>query len=405
MPARRPTRQRPALRTPLLLSALIGGMLGCMETARRQPEPSVDQARISAAMQQAVQRHEVAGAVTLVVDPDRILHLSAVGDSDLAAATPMHSDALFWIASMTKPITASVVMMLQEEGKLSVDEPVAKYIPEFADVKTPDGRPGNLTLRHLLTHTSGLSEVSADEGRNAHSLAELIPLFAHKPLQFVPGSKWQYCQTGLNTLGRIIEVVSGHSLPDELRDRLFAPLGMVDTTFYPTPEQLQRLAKSYQVSNGQLSLHPLPLPFDPAIPNRVPLANGGLFSTARDYGRFCQMILHQGMLDGHRYLTPSSVAQMTQVQTGDLATGFTPGNGWGFGWCVIRQPQGVSAALSPGSFGHGGAYGTQAWIDPVAKRAYVLLVQRSNFPNSDGSDIRRDFQDAAVAALAHPAAH
>jgi CubicO group peptidase (beta-lactamase class C family) len=128
--------------------------------------------------------------------------------------------------------------------------------------------------------------------------------------------------------------------------------------------------------------------------DRYPLANGGLFSTAEDYGKFARMILRGGELDGKRYLKEESVKQMTTVQSGDLKTGFTPGNGWGLAWCVIREPQGVTAAVSPGTFGHGGAYGTQAWIDPVKGRAYVMLVQRSNFANSDGSDLRKAFQEA-----------
>jgi CubicO group peptidase (beta-lactamase class C family) len=175
---------------------------------------------------------------------------------------------------------------------------------------------------------------------------------------------------------------------------------MADTTFYPTAAQQLRLAKPYQSKDGQLSASKLPAAFDPTISGRVPMANGGLFSTASDYGRFCQLILNHGTVDGRHYLSPASVSLMTSVQSGDLVTGFTPGNGWGFGWCVIRHPQGVSAALSPGSFGHGGAFGTQVWIDPVKELAYVLLVSRSNFPNSDGSDIRRDFHNAVAAALA-----
>jgi CubicO group peptidase (beta-lactamase class C family) len=138
----------------------------------------------------------------------------------------------------------------------------------------------------------------------------------------------------------------------------------------------------------------------PTSRDRFPAPNGGLFSTAPDYARFCRMVLRGGELDGKRYLKPETVKLMTTVQTDGLKTGFTPGNGWGLGWCVVREPQGVTATLSPGSFGHGGAYGTQAWIDPRAERVYILMVQRANFPNSDASEVRRGFQEAAAGASA-----
>ena len=184
--------------------------------------------------------------------------------------------------------------------------------------------------------------------------------------------------------------------------RLFGPLGMKDTTFYLTEEQLPRLATSYRrTDKGELEATEISILYGkaPTSRDRFPAANGGLFSTAPDYARFCQMILNGGELDGRRYLKPESVKLMTTVQTGDLKTGFTPGNGWGLGWCVVREPQGVTAMLSPGTFGHGGAYGTQAWIDPVKKRIYILMIQRADFPNSDASDVRRAFQEAASSAL------
>jgi CubicO group peptidase (beta-lactamase class C family) len=334
-----------------------------------------------------------------VATRDKVLHLSAVGQADIAAGTPMRTDAIGWIASMTKPVTATAILMLQDEGKLSVDDPVAKYIPQLAALKTADGKPGNLTLRHLLTHTSGMAEATAEESQAARTLADLIPCFASKPLKFEPGSKWQYCQSGINTLGRIVEVASGQSFPEFLEKRLFGPLGMKDTTFYPTPEQAARVAKAYKVADGKLEETAVKADYDYKRPDRVPTANGGLYSTAPDYVSFCQMILGQGSLDGKQYLKPESVKLMTTIQTGDLKTGFTDGNGWGLGWCVVRQPQGPTAALSPGTCGHGGAYGTQAWIDPVKQVIYVVMVQRSNFPNADGSDLRTVFQAKAAEAM------
>ena len=175
---------------------------------------------------------------------------------------------------------------------------------------------------------------------------------------------------------------------------------MKDTTFYPDEARLARLATSYRRTN-EGALEPAELYFlggkGLLDRNRYPRANGGLFSTAGDYGRFARMILRGGELDGRRYLGEEAVKSMTSVLSGDLRTGFTPGNGWGLGWCVVREPQGVTADLSPGSFGHGGAFGTQAWIDPVKGRACILMVQRANFPNSDASEVRRAFQRAAAA--------
>ena len=345
-------------------------------------------------MQGFVEAREIAGAVTLVGDKDTILHLSATGHADIDARRPMTTDALFWIASMTKPITATAVMMMQDAGKLSVDDPVSKYLPEFS------GDKAGITIKQCLIHSSGLSDLTVDEVRGITTLNQLVPLFTAKPLQFPPGTKWQYCQTGINAAGRVVEVVSGKSFQDFLQSELFDPLGMKDTGFYPDQEKSRRLAESYN-RNDDGRLVKTELRFlggmAPFSKDRYPLANGGLFSTAEDYFQFARMILNEGELDGKRYLKAESVRLMTSVQSGDLATGFTPGNAWGLGWCVVREPQGVSAALSPGSFGHGGAYGTQAWIDPVKNRVYLLMVQRANFSNSDASEVRREFQNTAVA--------
>ena len=362
---------------------------------------------VSTAMRECISRQEAAGVVTLVAKRDKVLHLEAAGLADIAAKAPMRTDSIFWVASMTKPITATAVLMLQDEGKLSVDDPLAKYLPELGDLKTADGTPAKLTLRHLLTHTSGMSEATGAQSKNAHSLADLIPCYVGKPLKFAPGSKWQYCQSGINCLGRIVEVVSGQSFPAFLQKRLFTPLGMKDTTFYLSAEQLPRLAKTYQRTNDTLQEDL----FDvsgrtSANPSRYPAPNGGLFSTASDYAKFCRMILGHGALDGKRYLKPESVKLMTTAQTGDLKTGFSPGNGWGLGWCVVREPQGITAILSVGTCGHGGAFGTQAWIDPVKQVVYVLMFQRVNFPtNSDESEVRRAFQVAAAGALGFGAEH
>jgi CubicO group peptidase (beta-lactamase class C family) len=355
--------------------------------------PVVDQ------MQRFIDAKEIAGSATLVASRDTILHLDAAGLADVESGRPMATDTIFWIASMTKPITATAVMMLQDEGKVSVDDAVEKHLPEFGGLKLPDGAPATLTIRHLLTHTSGLAEITRDQALAATTLAEVTRLYAAQPVRFEPGTEWAYCQSGINTAARIVEVASGMPFEQFLDRRLFGPLGMKDTTFYLTEEQAERLATSYRRSeDGQLESATISLLHGkgPTSRDRFPAANGGLFSTAQDYARFCQMILGGGEYGGQRFLSLDAIGQMTALQTGALQTGFTPGNGWGLGWCVVRQPQEVTAVLSPGSFGHGGAYGTQAWIDPQKERIYILMVQRANFPNSDASEVRKAFQAAAA---------
>jgi arylformamidase len=374
--------------------------------ADRDRPPTVS--AISVRLRQSIAAREVAGAVTLVATPDRILHLDATGNAGLNPDEAMRKDAIFWIASMSKPVLGTLLLMLQDEGLLSVDDPVEKYLPEFKGLKTADGKPARVTIRHLLTHTSGLGEITADQARDCKTLASVIPLYLAKPVGVTPGSKWVYCQSGINTGGRIAEVVTGEPLEKLLKRRLFDPLGMKDTTFYLTEKQLPRLAKSYQrTDKGDLKATEnfFLNGKSPTSRDRFPAPNGGLFSTASDYARFCQMVLRGGELAGKRYLKPETVKLMTTIQTTGLKTGFTPGNGWGLGWCVVREPQGITAMLSPGTFGHGGAYGTQAWIDPGTKRVYILMVQRANFPNSDASEVRKGFQHIAVTLLSEAQAH
>lgn len=349
-------------------------------------------------MKEAVARQEVPGVVSLVVTREGVIHHSATGFADAARKQPLATDGIFWIASMTKPITATAVMMMKEEGKLSIDDEVAKYIPELGALKTADGQPARITIKQLLTHTSGMGEATDAEAKAARTLADLIPAFASKPLTSAPGTKWRYCQSGINTLGRIVEVVSGQSLPEFMEARLFKPMGMVDTTFYPTPAQMPRVVTPAKLEQGKLVDAPWAFLYgrSPTDRERYPLANGGLFSTAADYARFAQMILNGGRLGQKRYVSEESVRLMSTIATGDLVTGFTPGNGWGLGWCVVRQPQGITALLSAGTFGHGGAYGTQAWLDPQRGVAIILMVQRSNFANSDASDIRKLLQDTVL---------
>lgn len=390
--------------TPLLSSFVTMALLASpLAAAPKLPG-------IGAAMETHIAQNEIAGAVTLVASKDKILHLEATGLADVASKKPMPTDAIFWIASMTKPVTGVAVLMLQEQGKLHVSDPVAKYLPEFANLKTPSGQPANLTITQILTHVSGLGEVPQDAARDASTLADLTAISLSQPMQYEPGAQWRYNQAGINTAGRIVEVVSGLSFDAFLAKNIFEPLGMKDTTFYPMGAQLERMVTPYKKddASGQLEAAPQRRGFGSR--NFPPLANGGLCSTAADYGRFAQMLLNGGSLNGKKFLGAETLKFLNTPQTPpDMPVGFFQndrwGNrgknyGWGIGTCVLKTPhEGVAEVLSPGSYGHGGAWGTQAWIDPVKGVAYIMLVARTNHPNSDGSDFRRDFQKAAATAL------
>ncbi len=365
---------------------------------------------IGAAMQAEVDAREISGAVTVVVTKNKVIHLETTGLADIAAKKPMQPDTLFWIASMTKPITAVSILMLQDDGKLKVTDSIAKYIPEFAGLKTPSGQTANLTIAQVLTHTSGLGEGDDDAKHRAHTLADLIPLYLAAPMQYEPGAKWEYTQSGINTAARIVEIISGMSFDAFVQKRILDPLGMKDTTFYFAKKPSAHLVVAYIKDKTTGELVPAPPHSDFGVIGHPPFGNGGLYSTGPDYARFCQMLLGGGVWHGKRYLSPEAMKLLTTVQTGDLPTGFFQSAqygqhgknyGWGIGTCILRAPHpGVAAMLSPGTFGHGGAWGTQAWIDPIRGVAYILMVQRSNFGNSDATVVRRAFQQAAADALA-----
>jgi CubicO group peptidase (beta-lactamase class C family) len=354
---------------------------------------------IAAALKPFVDSHTLAGAVTLAADKDKILAVDAVGFADIAAKRPMTKDALFWIASMSKPITATAFMMLVDEGKVSIDDPVEKYLPEFKGqfvvaeqdehhvlLRTPVHP---ITVRNILSHTSGLPFKSPIEVPTLDllPLATRVRSYAMLPLQFEPDSKYQYANAGINTAGRIIEVVSGMRYERFLQERLFTPIGMKDTTFTPNAAQIARIAKSYKPNAAKNDLEETPVtqlkyPLDD--PSREPMPAGGLFSTAADLARFCQMILRGGELDGKRYLSEKSLRTMTSKQTGDLP------NGYGLGWSTDKN--------ADGPFGHGGAYSTNMLVNPGTGIIMIYLVQHAGYPNGDeGKKIQPAFQKAAAA--------
>ncbi len=364
-------------------------------------------------MQHYVDAKVIAGAVTVIGSKAGIASIEAVGQQNIADSKPMPKDAVFRIASMTKPIVAMGIMMLAEEKKLTVDDPVEKHLPEFAGQKLVISKEGGnvkldaparpITIRDLLTHTSGLPggfpAPHTDLYFKRHlTLKQAVEVSAKQPLDFQPGSKWAYCNAGIDTLGRIIEVVSGQPFEKFLSHRIFEPLGMKDTTFYPNDEQLSRLAGLYEQKEGKLSYIAYQL-LGPTKDAKHPVPAGGLYSTGADLAKLYQLMLHNGSDGALKILTADSVAEMTRVQTGKLETGFTPGMGFGFGWAVIREPSGAHAMLSAGTYGHGGAFGTQGWVDPKQDLFVILLIQRVGLANADGSDLRRDLQAVAVGAI------
>ncbi|TWU30966.1 serine hydrolase domain-containing protein [Novipirellula artificiosorum] len=368
-------------------------------TAKRSA-PAVE--AIDQAMQAFVDSGDLSGAVTLVGHDRKIVHYGAVGHADLDSGKPMTRQTLFSIASMTKPITSTAVMMLVEEGKLDLDDEVSKFIPAFASVKLSNGESPQrqITLRDCLTHTSGLHGTQSF----SDSLREAVDELSQRPLAFEPGSKWKY-SPGLNVAARIVEIVSEQPFEAFLQKRIFDPLGMKNTTFYPESKQQRRIATQYRLSDER-KLQAVEdnritnLSSDPNWPRtQGPNPSGGLYSTARDLFAFYQMILNQGQFRGTRLLTKESIEQMTSPQTADLETGFTPGNCWGLGWCIIRDPQGVSEMLSPGTFGHGGAFGTQGWVDPKTKTISILMIQRTDLPNSDNSEMRAALHRSAAESI------
>jgi CubicO group peptidase (beta-lactamase class C family) len=403
-------------------SLLLGLLLLVFATSLVAAEPTVPHPEkleaIPPRMQKFIDDADLAGVVCVVGRKGGVVHESATGLRDVAAKDAMKKDTLFRIASMTKPITAIGVMILADEGKLNPDDDVAKYLPEFTGQMLNEPRlkdlPGDnavilkkparpVKLRDLLTHTGGVANypkgVDDVYAKRNRTLAETALATALQPLTFEPGSKWSYSNPGIDTLGRVIEVVSGEGYEKFLQTRVFDPLGMKDTTFYPTKEQLARLATTYGKDKGKgLVAAPGTLIGLPPNPKH-PIPAGGLVSCGADLAQLYRMMLNKGELDGKRVLSEKAVATMTQVQTGEIKTGFVDGMGFGYGWAVVREPVAVTATLSAGAYGHGGAFGTQAWVDPKQDVFVILLIQRTGLPNADASPMRQALQELAVAAV------
>ena len=380
---------------------------------------------LAAVLQSLVDKHIVPGAVALVASKDKVLAMATSGFSSLATNEPMRDDCVFWIASMSKSLTGTALMMLVDEGKVSLDDPVEKYLPEFKDQvveqegieRHPPAHP--ISVREIMSHTSGLVLASDPTLKKTQSLAENVAAYAARPLRHEPGTKYEYNNCGINTGGRIIEVVSGMPYAEFMQTRLFTPLGMKDTTFWPNAGQAKRLAHSARLSADKSGLEEVKL--DPNVPAaaivrlsegaEVPAPiiaeigfgiaasyakhygepAGGFFSTARDLGALCQMLLNGGTLHGQRYLSERAVQTMGASQTGNVPV--NPQETYGVGWSVkIRDDEGPSA----GSFGHRGARRPCMWIDPKNGLAMVLLVERFDMTGEEQKVIYGSVLKAAL---------
>jgi CubicO group peptidase (beta-lactamase class C family) len=344
-------------------------------------------AKVPARMQELVKAGEVAGVVTLVQRDGNVIQVTAEGMQNMEESRPMREDSIFQIMSMTKPFTAVGIMMLAEEGKLSLTDDVEKYLPEFHGqmlnvygwMKTPSR---HIRISDLMSHTSGMRMESQWAMKDLyqtmdHTLAEAVTAYAKEPLEFEPGTRWLYSNMGIATLGRIIEVVSGESYESYIETRLLRPLQMKDTFFYPPADKLNRIAIVYMPKNGKLVRAGAEiLGGDPGAFRKgakYPAPEFGLFSTAADLSHFYQMVLDSGTWKGTRFLSRASVETMREVQTAGMQAGWHLGADYGLAWEIITKPAGTLDMLPIGTFGHGGAFGTQGWIIPKHNMITVFL--------------------------------
>jgi CubicO group peptidase (beta-lactamase class C family) len=398
-----------------VLSTALASVLLALPAAAAddKAQPGIDPqrlAKIQQKMQEYVNAGEAAGIVTMVLRGGEAVQKIAVGMQNIEDKRPMREDSIFQIMSMTKPITAVGIMMLCEEGKINLYDEVQTYLPEFRDQmvnvngwRRKPSRP--IRIGDLLSHTSGMRQMPEGDMKDIHwkmdhTLAEAVASFAKESLEFEPGTKWLYSNTGFATLGRLIEVVSGQSYESFIQARLLQPLQMKDTFFYPTADKLDRIAIVYMPKGGKMTRAGSQiLGGDPGAFRKgakYPGPEYGLFSTADDISHFCQMILNHGTWKGTRFLSPATIETMRQVQTSGMEAGWYPGADYGLAWEIISRPTGVWGLLPLGTFGHGGAFGTQEWILPSRDMITIFMVAC----DEDCSERpERAFQEMAISSM------
>jgi len=358
-------------------------------------------ARIGQAMQKYVDSEKLAGTLTLVARHGKIAHFQPLGVMDVKAGTPMAHDTLFRIYSMSKPITSVAVMMLYEEGHFLLTDPIQEFIPAFADVRVLEhiGTEAQLvppqraiTIRDLLTHTAGLGyglgedyidglykkQVWGTMERNPEAtLGEMIETVAGLPLAYHPGQGWRYSMA-TDVLGYLVQVASGTAFDVYLQERIFQPLGMIDTGFYVPPDKIDRFSANYSPGEDGSGLQLIDAPTGSRYthPGRIPSGGGGLASTVTDYVRFAQMLLNGGALDGVRLLSRKSVELMTMnhLRPGIHPFG-RPSQGMGLGVGMVIDLAQTQALGSVGAYGWGGAASTNFWVDPQEDLIGIFMTQ------------------------------
>jgi CubicO group peptidase (beta-lactamase class C family) len=360
---------------------------------------------IDAFLERQVAETPIPGVVAMAVDRDSIIYGSAFGARDVAGGRPMTMDTIFRIASMTKPITSAAVMMLVEEGKVALDDPIGRFFPEFRgkeviDEFNPDDgsyttRPatGEITIRHLMTHSSGLGYAFSSHVLQRLTRGESNASATDFPLLHDPGTRWSYGES-TRVLGRLVEQVSGQALDTFMQERIFAPLGMTETSYRVPAYMMPRVATVHRLVDGEMVETPNEASIDPAQIQ----GDGGLNSTAADYAKFIQMLLNGGRAsNGRQLLSAATVISMGENHMGDvrvslqdaaapqLAKQFPLGagrDGFGLGFQVTGPPQ-ESYSRAPGSMSWAGIFNTEFWIDPERGVGAVLLMQYLPFYDSD----------------------
>ena len=410
-----------------LLSAAVIAVTVQASTPTARPEDvglsSERLKRVTEMMQRAIDAKTFSGAVTLVARNGRIAHFEAQGLMDLDSKTPMQKDTIFRIMSMTKPVVGVAVMMLVEEGRVRLTDPVSRFIPELQSLKVAalntDGvpPPGNaiaaplptrvvdaarpITIRDLLTHTSGLMSGGASAAQASQvpigagePLAVVVPRLKNVPLDFQPGTRWAYsAQYGFDVLARVVEVASGMPFDRFTKQRITDPLGMKDTFFYPASGN-PRVATLYQTANGQLRKQA-----DGAFVNGAYFSGGGgLFSTAEDYLQFALMLMNGGQHEGRRLLSTRTVELMASAFVPDTLPGGRAGEAWGLSMRVVTDPTLRNTYLSKGTFGWSGAYNTHFFIDPEEKIVGIYMTQSAFLETR--AQMREDFETAVMQSVA-----